>query len=376
MYAVIMAGGGGTRLWPLSRGSRPKPFLPLLDGGRTLLAATVERLAPLVAPEHVYVVTEARHAGLVLECAPALPPRNILAEPSGRNTAAAVALAAHAVERAADEVMVVLPADQAIGDEVGFRAALMAAAGRAAAGDMVTLGVEPRSAKTGYGYVLAEGEPLTVEGRATYRVARFEEKPSLVRAEELLARGGAYWNAGTFVWRRDVLLDGLARHAADISAPIAERLAAHSAPAPDAGADDDRVEWLADLLAETYASLRATSIDYALLEPASAEARVAVVPMSAGWSDLGSWSALRDARAVGSPGRVVSQATPPAQIVDVRSRDVLVHASGGRLVAVVGLADVIVVDTPEALLVCSADAAQDVREVVERLRAEGRTDLL
>jgi mannose-1-phosphate guanylyltransferase len=375
MYAVIMAGGGGTRLWPLSRGARPKPFLPLLDGGGTLLAATLARLGPLVPPEDVYVVTEARHAALVGACIPDLPSRNILAEPSGRNTAAAVALAAHAAERAPDEVMVVLPADQAIGDEEGFRSALVAAARRAAAGDMVTLGVEPTSAETGYGYVLAEGEPQIVEGWASYRVARFEEKPSHARAQELLAHGGAYWNAGTFVWRRDVLLDGLDRYAAAIASPIGRRLAAQGTRPPDA---QPPVAWPADLLAETYAALRATSIDYALLEPAAKEGRVAVVPMAVGWSDLGSWTALRDALAEGmrTGEGSVTQAITPAEVIDVGSRHVLVHASGGRLVAVVGLEGVIVVDTPEALLVCSADAAQDVREVVERLRAGGRADLL
>ena len=196
MYAVIMAGGGGTRLWPLSRDRQPKPFLPLLEGGRCLLAATVDRLSPLIAPADVYVITDARHAGLVRAVAPAIPTANIIGEPVGRNTAAAVALAAEAIDRPGDEVMVVLPADQAIRDESTFRAALAAAAERARDGDLVTLGIEPSEPATGYGYVIASGEAVVRGGRSTYRVARFEEKPDRARAEALIAGGAASWNAG------------------------------------------------------------------------------------------------------------------------------------------------------------------------------------
>ncbi len=187
MYAVIMAGGGGTRLWPLSRTRRPKPFLPLLEGGRCLLEAGVSRLAPLVEPEDVYVVTDARYAEMVREVAPLIPAANIIGEPMGRNTAAAVALVVHAIDRPADDVMVVLPADQAIADEAGFRAALAAAAERAAGGDIVTLGIEPTEPATGYGYILAGGEATEHAGRDTFRVERFEEKPSPERAEQLIA---------------------------------------------------------------------------------------------------------------------------------------------------------------------------------------------
>src|SRR5688572_16316061 len=189
MYAVIMAGGGGTRLWPLSRAARPKPFLPLLDGGRSLLEATVERLLPLVEIADVFVVTDARYEPLVRSTLPALAPGNILSEPMARNTAAAVALAAHAIDRAGDEVMVVMPADQVVGDDAGLREALLAAAERAATGDLVTLGVAPTYAATGYGYVLATGGPTPAAGHPTFRVERFEEKPTESRARELLASG-------------------------------------------------------------------------------------------------------------------------------------------------------------------------------------------
>lgn len=369
MYAVILAGGGGTRLWPLSRARKPKPFLPLLSGGRCLLQATVSRLSPLLEPADIYVVTDASYAGLVREVVPAIPPRNIIGEPMGRNTAAAVALAGHLIDRPADDVMISLHADQAIADEPGFRAALEAAAARAAGGDIVTLGIEPTEAATGYGYILATGEAVVHAGCDTFRVERFEEKPTPARAQALIDSGRAYWNAGQFVWRRDTLLAGLAGHAPDVSEPIAAWAAVHARD----GARADG-PWPADAMYDTYAALPARAIDFALLEPASAEAQVAVVPAAIGWSDLGSWSALQDYR--GGSGKPVITAEPPARVIDIDGRDVLVHAAGGRTVAVVGLDGVVVVDTPDALLVSSIEAAQDVKRVVDRLKAEGRDDLL
>jgi mannose-1-phosphate guanylyltransferase len=176
----------------------------------------------------------------------------------------------------------------------------------------------------------------------------------------------AYWNAGIFVWRRDALLATLGQHAPDVSHPIRDWLRSVT--------PDGRPGWPGSALAATYEALRATSIDYALLEPASLEGRVAVVPAAIGWSDLGSWSAIREQRSI--DGHPVITAESPAEVIEVETRNVLVHAAGGRLVAVVGLEDVIVVDTPDALLVTSAESAQEVRKVVERLREAGRHDLL
>ncbi|MDQ3492949.1 MAG: sugar phosphate nucleotidyltransferase [Chloroflexota bacterium] len=360
MYAVILAGGGGTRLWPLSRATRPKPFLPL-TGVETLLQATVARLVPLIEPADVYLVADGRYAHLVHEQLGDVPEANLVTEPVGRNTAAAVALAALAIDRPGDDVMVVLPADHRIGDTAAFRDALAAAAEVAGDGSLVTLGIKPDGPETGYGYVLARDEVRLVGGMRVFPVERFLEKPSEERARELIAGGRAHWNAGIFLWRRDALVDGLSRHAPEILDAVR------------AGRESGD-------LGTAYAGVRATSIDYALLEPASLEGRVAVVPIDVGWSDLGSWAALLEALGAdaGAEGRssVVGQSTDGATTIDIDSTDLLVHAAGGRLVATVGLTGLVVIDTPDALLVCAADRAQDVKRIVDRLAAEGRRDRL
>ena len=351
MYAVILAGGGGTRLWPLSTPECPKTFLRLL-GDESLIQRTVARLAPLIGPEDVFVVTDRRYLPLVAEQLPAIPAANLIGEPMGRNTAAAVALAAEAIVRPEDEVMLVLPADSHIADEAGFREALGVAGEVARDGSLVTLGVTPDHAETGYGYVLARLPAREVGGRPTFSVDRFVEKPTVLRAQELLSPGLASWNAGIFAWTRATIRERLTRHAADIVGPL------RAAASGDAAGLDG-----------AYATLRATSIDYAVMEPASLEGAVSVVPIDVGWSDLGSWAALRDvwvAAAAANAGSdtISSGSEGLGNRRDIGSQGSLVLA-GGRFVATIGLRDVIVVDTPDALLVCAADRSQDVRQMAE-----------
>jgi mannose-1-phosphate guanylyltransferase len=355
VYAVILAGGGGTRLWPLSRPERPKPFLRLL-GDETLIQKTVHRLSPLIKPSDVYVIAERRHLPLVAEQLPELPPAHLIGEPMGRNTAAAVALAAELIDRPADEVMLVLPADAHVADDPAFRDALATAAAEARETPrLVTLGVLPDRPETGYGYVMARPPARSRAGHPTFDVDRFVEKPAVERAAELVATGLASWNAGIFAWTRVTIRERLERHAPSIVGPI--RVACEVAAAPD--------------LDTVYPDLRAISIDYAVMEPASEEGAVSVVPMDVGWSDLGSWAALRDAwrEQVGRGGPGVLGA---GNRRDYGSTDSLVLA-GDRLVVTIGLDDVIVVDTPDAVLVCAAEHCQEVRKIAEEMAVQSRS---
>jgi mannose-1-phosphate guanylyltransferase len=253
-YAVVLAGGGGTRHWPLSSPDRPKPFLPLLHG-RSPLAVTLERLAPLIPIEDTYIVVAASQVHLVRECAPQIAADHILAEPASRNTGAAVALAATRIDRHDDAVMLVIPADHAVRDVDAWRTALAAAADHASREDgaLYTLGVVPTRPETGFGYIVADGE----------RVTRFTEKPQRDEAERLIA-AGARWNAGTFAWRRDSARAALQRFAPTLINGIGE-----------------------------YSTVPAGPIDTFVMEPAAAAGLVRTLPLDCGWSDIGSWGELR-----------------------------------------------------------------------------------
>ena len=370
MYVVILAGGGGTRLWPLSRHDRPKPFLPLL-GGATLFQRTVARAMPLVGIDGIYVVAERRHGPHVLEQVPALRPDRVLGEPMGRNTAPAIALAAVAVERPLGETMVVLPADAWIADDDAFRAALRAV-GEAdgltggaldVEAPLVTLGVRPDRPETGYGYLVPRAGAAALQGELpAYRLEAFVEKPDARRAADLLQVPGIAWNAGMFAWHRRAILGALERFAPDILEGV--RLALAAPGANEQGGPLDGPE-----AARRYASVRSVSIDYAVMEDAARAGTVLMGSLDAGWSDVGNWRAVRELQTT-SPGGSSGTA------IDLDSRDILVRALGGRLVATIGLSDTIVIDTPDALLVCAADRAQDVKAIVERLREAGETDHL
>ncbi len=367
MYAVILAGGGGTRLWPLSRPERPKPFLPLI-GDRTLLQRTWDRIVPeLVDAGDVAVVTDRRYVGIVRDQLPDLLSDMLLAEPVGRNTAAAVAFAAAALERPDDEVMLVLPADHLVADEPGFRDILRRAAtlaGRAGAdggpGRLVTLGIAPDGPETGYGYIVA-GDEIPGSGAAVV-VSRFVEKPSGANAEAMLAGPvPVAWNAGIFLWRRDALRAAFEAGSPDILADIGVGVAGGEAGGA-AGLD------------AAYARVRPTSIDYAVLEPAAAMGGVAMLSADVGWSDLGSWSALRDALlalAADGAGESAAQGVVgrgPRR--DMGSQRTLVLA-GDRPIVTIGLRDVIVVDAGDVVLVAAADASQQVKVAAEAWSAAG-----
>jgi len=345
-YAVVMAGGSGTRFWPRSRQRTPKQFLPIV-GGQSMLRETVARVAPLVGPSHVVVVAGRSQARAVRTELPRLARRNLLAEPVGRNTAAAIALAALVLERRSPGAsMVVLPADHAISAHGVFRADLRLALRVAEeTGALVTLGLPPTRPETGYGYIRPAKAIPGTRGRVA-RVAAFIEKPNLRRAEALVAEGRVLWNAGIFAWRASDVLEELRAHVPAVVGPL------EAALARGGGA-----------LAAAYRRIPSVSIDHGVLEHSR---RVMVVRARFPWSDVGSWAAVEPfwRGAANGDNTVRGHALP------IDSRGCVVD-SPERLVALVGVEDLVVVDAGDAVLVCRKDRAQDVRLVVDELRRRG-----
>ncbi len=359
LYAVVMAGGSGTRFWPLSRQRRPKQFLKLA-GEAPLLAATVARLPPLATADTTYVVCGPVHAPAVRRMLPELPPDHVLVEPCARNTAPCVGLAAlHVARRDPRGVMAVLPADHHIARPAAFRAALAAAARVARGGSLVTIGIRPDRPETGYGYVRIGAALDGAAGRGklrAHRVERFVEKPDRETAARYVADGGYLWNSGIFAFRADVILDEIRRAMPDLAAAL-DRIA------PALGTSR-----AGRVLKRVFPECPSISIDYGVMEKSD---RIAVVRGDFGWSDVGSFAALSDVRAQDAHGNV---AEGEALILEGRNNVVL--AQPGRPLAVVGLDDVIAVDAGDAVLVCRRDRAQDVRKAVDELKRRGRSELL
>jgi mannose-1-phosphate guanylyltransferase / mannose-6-phosphate isomerase len=352
---VVMAGGSGTRLWPLSRAGYPKQFL-VLAGNSSLFQQAVARLQGLAGEGNVLarplVVGNEEHRFMVLDQLRELrlEPSAVLLEPMGRNTAPAVTLAAlEASEGGADPVLVVTPADHVIPDEAAFTATMRRAVAQAAAGAITILGITPDKPETGYGYIRADG-PAPEQ-----RVARFVEKPDAATAARYLAEGGYYWNAGMFVLKASVWLAALERFRPDILAACRAAWAAKSRDA--AFVRPGKVE---------FAAVPSESIDYAVMEKCPGVLDIRMQALNAGWNDLGAWDAVWQV----APKDTAGNATIGDAIVS-DSRNTLVHATS-RLVGVVGMDDVVIVETPDAVLVARRDKSQDVKAIVNRLGAEQR----
>ena len=320
MYVVILAGGGGTRLWPVSRPDYPKPFLPLL-GDESLLQRTVKRVAPLVAEGDLFCVTDRRYGQLVRDQAPEV---RLIVEPSARNTAAAIALATAVIDRPEDEVMVVLPADHWIADEETFRNVLSVAANRMAWGafdietPLVTLGIRPTQPSTDYGYLRPDTmRGSRLDGVPAYPLLGFEEKPTDARARELINMPGVSWNAGMFAWQRGTIQAALEKYT---PLPMLIGQATGSELA----------------LAGAYDRIQPISIDKAVMESAADDHRVVMGSLDVGWSDLGSWTALLAAlgngNATGASGRVVQR----GETIDLGPDDLVVRPVDGKLVVDTG----------------------------------------
>jgi len=362
-HAVVPAGGAGTRLWPLSRAGHPKFLLDLTGSGRTLLQGTVDRLLPLTGPGHVLVVTGTRHAGAVAEQLPELGPEHVLAEPSPRDSMAAIGLAAAvlAERHGPDVVLGSFAADHVITDLPEFEATIREAVAAARTGAVVTIGIRATEPSTAFGYVQG-GEPLGAEGAPhALRAVGFTEKPDADTAAAYLAAGGYSWNAGMFVVKAGVLLDHLAQQLPTLHDGL-RRIAA----AWDTSERDAR-------LADTWPGLTKIAIDHAIAEPVAAAGGVAVVPGTFGWDDIGDFASL-GALLGGTDGAPATLGD--AGLVLRLDADGAVVATGGRTVSVVGVPDAVVVDTPDAVLVTTRAHAQQVKQAVDAWRERGRDDLL
>ncbi len=358
-YAVVMAGGGGTRLWPLSRRQRPKHMLPLL-GPDSLYQTTIARLQGVFPPERILVVTTQDQRAALHAQTPFIPAENFLPEPAPRGTAAVVGLAA-AVLRARHgdgALMGVFPADHHIGQPARFHRVVRAALTLARRGYLVTLGIEPTYPATGYGYI-QQGEPLgQIDGWPAYRVQRFKEKPDAATARQMLAQGGFSWNAGMFFWTVGRIWEEFARQMPDVHAAMRQLQQAWGTPAWEA------------TLARLWPHLRTQTVDYGIMEGAQ---QVAVIPAQGlEWSDIGSWDAVWALL----PKDDAANATVAAPALALDARGNLVYGQAGRLVALVEVHDLVVVDTPDALLILPRERAQRVREVVRALQDRGHEALL
>lgn len=359
-YAVIMAGGGGTRLWPVSRKERPKQLLPLL-GKETLFQSTVSRLGGLFPPERILVVTVAEQAKVMQDQVPAIPAENYLIEPAPRGTASVVALAAAVLQkRDPQAVMAIQTADHHIRNNDLFNYLIKTAMDVAEKDYLVTLGITPTFPSTGYGYI-QQGEPMIGEYKyPVYTVKRFKEKPDEATAQELLRSGDHSWNSGMFVWRVDVILAEIQRQMPRLYDAVMAIVSVWDAPSRD---EVVRTRWM---------DLKSQTIDYGVMEKAE---RVAVLPAGGlGWSDVGAWDSLFEVLLPDMNGNV---ATNAQHHLALDTHNTLVYSgSEERLVVTIGLDDVVVVDAGDVLMICKTDQSQKVRDVVEHLKKHNQEKYL
>jgi len=363
VHAVILAGGRGTRFWPRSRTRTPKQLLNIV-GVDTMLQQTVARLKPLIPPERIWTVTNAEQAAAVRKQVPAAARKRVLTEPMGLNTAVAIGLAAIHVRHASrgDALMAVLPADHYIEQPEKFREIMSAALNVAREpGRMVVLGIPPTRPEIGFGYIERSGGPIGTKRFPVFAVRRFTEKPELKLAQEYVASGNYHWNAGMFFWRVSTFLENLKSFLPKTHIAL-EKLAK--------SIGTRRYE---RNLRARYSKLESISVDYAVLEPATrveGPPRVFVIPAEVGWSDIGSWAAVYQLLAKKHGENVIAG---QGHTVDAEGNFLW---SPSKFVAAIGVRDLVVVETPDALLVCPRDRAQDVGKIVKWLEERRRKDLL
>ncbi len=356
MYAVIMAGGKGTRFWPRSRERKPKHLLDII-GDRTIVQETVDRIRPIIPSENILIVTGKSHADELMRQLPEVPQGNIIIEPVGRNTAPCIGLAAlHIRRKTPDDVMLVLPSDHLIADERKFLEILGVAAEVAKGGNhLVTIGIRPTAPETGYGYIEQGGRKAKIRGQEVFAVRSVREKPNALQARKFLEEGGFLWNSGMFVWRTSVLLDAVRQWLPDLCRGLV-RIEGALGSAREAA-----------VVEEVYRSAASISIDYGVMEKAR---NALVIQGDFGWSDVGSWDSLWEVSRKDEKGNATR-----GRLIAVDSRNCLVH-SPAKPVALVGVDDLIVVETDDVLMICGRGASQDVKKAVAALEKSDLKNLL
>ncbi len=355
--AVIMAGGKGERFWPKSRTSLPKQFLSLTADKETMIQKTVARLKGISEPDDIFIVTNKMYADLVSEQLPDIPKENVLLEPCGRNTAPCIALAAAVIEKKYGEetIMLVLPSDHLIRYEEMYADTLRQAIAVAQSGQrLVTIGITPTYPETGYGYIQFERD-TTLGMRGVYQVSRFVEKPDIDTAKSYLASRKYLWNSGMFVWRTDTILSNMKEFMPEVFAGVSEIAAAFGTDGFDKA------------LEEGYEKLPSESVDFGIMEKAE---EIYTIPGSFGWDDVGNWLAVERINSTNELGNYVE-----GDVVTIGTEHSTI-CGGKRLIAAVGVENLIVVDTDDAILICAKDHTQDVKKVIENLKICNRAALL
>ena len=359
LYAVIMAGGVGSRFWPRSREKNPKQLLEIVGEG-SMIQNTVKRLRGFVDEKHVFVVTNKLQKHAIIKQLPNVPAENIIVEPVGRNTAPCIGLAALFIDRLDPKgIMIVLPADHIIGNEPEFIRVLTTASQVAnITAGLVTIGIHPTHHETGYGYIQAkdkseETQPVNLDG--VFEVKTFAEKPNYATAIKFLESGDFYWNSGMFIWRTDTILNEIHRSLPELHGQLMNLQ--HSIG----------TSLFEQNLESAYGMMRGISIDYGVMEKAQ---RVYVVKGDFGWNDLGSWDEVNRISGKDENGNYLH-----GKVISVNSKNTYVHTSD-KLIATVGLEDVIIINTPDAILVCKKGASQDVKEIVDHLKRKQMNEYL
>lgn len=349
---LIMAGGAGTRFWPLSRKEKPKQFLNLTDQNMSMLQSTVDRVKEMVEIERVFIATNNLYVDKITEQLPELPEENIIVEPCKRNTAPCIGLASLYIERKyPDSTMVVLPSDHVVEDTESFKNILNSAASYANKGEnIVTLGIKPDKPETGYGYIHLGDKVQEVEDNSVYKVQEFTEKPNLEKATRFFEDGKYYWNSGMFVWKTETILNKLKEHLPEIYNNLKEI-------SRSIGKQDE-----SEVIDEKFSCMNNISIDYGVLEK---EKDIFVIPADFGWNDVGSWTALSEINEVDENNNLIN-----SDHVGMDTNDSIIY-SKDKLVTSIGVDNLIIVNTEDAILVCNKDNAQDVKKLRKLLKDKG-----